>query len=72
MKINGENSTALVFGGFGFKERQMGKHSSLYSQFGFNVVPVLPSYEMMNSKRAYIILWQWKLKALQCIFAACW
>ena len=41
--INGRNSTALVFGGFGFRERQMVKHASLYGQFDFNVVPVLSS-----------------------------
>ena len=49
VKINGENSTALVFGGFGFKERQMGKHASLYSQFGFNVVPVLSSVKQLTT-----------------------
>ena len=41
--INGKNSTALVLGGFGFSERHMSKHSTLYGQFGFDLVPVLSS-----------------------------
>ena len=40
-RINGKNSTALVLGGFGFRERQMAKHAALYGQYNFNVVPVL-------------------------------
>ena len=49
VEIKGQNATALVFGGFGFKERQMGKHASLYSQFGFNVVPVLSSVKQLTT-----------------------
>lgn len=48
-KIKGENATALVFGGFGFKERQMGKHASLYSQFGFKVLPVLSTVKQLTT-----------------------
>ena len=47
--INGKNSTALVLGGFGFRERQMSKHSTLYGQFGFDVVPVLSSVKELTT-----------------------
>ena len=47
--IKGNNCTALVFGGFGFKERQMTKHASLYGQFDFNVVPVLSSVKELST-----------------------
>ena len=48
-KISGKNSTALVFGGFGFKDRQMNKHSSLYGQFDFNVLPVLSTVKQLTT-----------------------
>ena len=47
--IDGSNATAVVLGGFGFKERQMAKHASLYSQFNFNVVPVLSSVKQLTT-----------------------
>ena len=47
--INGKNSTALVLGGFGFRERQMIKHASLYDQYHFNVLPVLSSVKELTT-----------------------
>jgi len=46
--INGKNSTAVVLGGFGFKNRHINKYSSLYNQFDFNVLPVLSSIKEMT------------------------
>ena len=48
-RINGENCTALVLGGFGFKERQMQKHATLYEKFDFNVVPILSSVRELTT-----------------------
>ena len=48
--IDGSNATAVIFGGFGFKERQMSKHSSLYSRFNFNVVPILSSVKQLTTR----------------------
>lgn len=36
-----EHSTAVVFGGFGFTQRQISKHEAIYREHGFNVLPVL-------------------------------
>ena len=43
LSIDGRNSTAVVFGGLGFKERQIMKHGSLYSQHDFEVMPIASS-----------------------------
>ena len=40
-QINGNNKTAVLLGGFGFTERAMAKHSALYEEHGFSVIPVL-------------------------------
>ena len=47
--IDGRNATAVVFGGFGFRERQMTKHSSLYAKFNFNIVPILSSVKELTT-----------------------
>jgi hypothetical protein len=46
--INGKNSTAVVMGGFGFKHRHINKYSPLYTQFDFNVLPVISSIKQMT------------------------
>ena len=43
-----QHCTAVFFGGFGFKERQMQKHASLYKKFNFNVVPISSSVKQMT------------------------
>jgi hypothetical protein len=56
--INGKNSTAVVMGGLGSKHRHINKYSALYTQFDFNVLPVIssikqithPSIGMMHGK----------------------
>jgi hypothetical protein len=40
-EINGDGKTAVLFGGFGFTKRAMAKHAALYSEHGFDVVPIL-------------------------------
>ena len=50
-RINGKNCTAVIFGGFGFKERHIQKHASLYKEFDFNVVPILSSIRQMTRPR---------------------
>ena len=47
-KINGKNSTALVLGGFGFKEKHINRYSSLYTEFDFNVLPILSSVKELT------------------------
>ena len=44
-------SLAVVFGGFGFTERQIAKHESLYREHGFDVEPVLSSVAQMITPR---------------------
>ena len=39
--ICGDGSLALVFGGFGFTERQLRKHEAIYREHGFECLPVL-------------------------------
>ena len=51
--ISGEGSLAVVFGGFGFTNRQLSKHEALYTQHGFEVVPVLyPITQMISPEKA--------------------
>ena len=52
-RISGKSCTAVVFGGFGFKQRQMQKHESLYKEFDFNVVPIFSSVKQMT--RPYLM-----------------
>jgi hypothetical protein len=47
--INGKNSTAIVLGGFGFTERALYKHTSLYNQYGFDVIPCLSSIKSLST-----------------------
>jgi hypothetical protein len=49
--VNGDGATAVVFGGFGFKEKQMKKHSDLYEQHNFNVLPVLSSVKQLTTPK---------------------
>ena len=41
--IRADGSLAVVFGGFGFNERQLRRHVELYSEHGFEVMPVISS-----------------------------
>ena len=49
--LNGEGSLAVVFGGFGFTERQLRKHEALYDEHGFKVMPVLSSIPQLISPK---------------------
>jgi len=42
-KLSGDGSLAVVFGGFGFTERVLRRHESLYEEHGFEVMPILSS-----------------------------
>lgn len=46
-RISGEGALALVFAGFGFNQRQLSKHTSLYEDYGFEVIPVMKSITHM-------------------------
>ena len=48
-QINGNNKTAVILGGFGFTERAMAKHAALYSEHGFDVVPVLSTIKELTT-----------------------
>ena len=39
----------MIFGGFGFGEREMAKHAALYDQHGFAVLPVLSSVMQLTT-----------------------
>ena len=41
--VDGRNATAVVLGGIGMRERQLRRHSELYSKYNFNVMPVMSS-----------------------------
>eukprot|EP00051_Salpingoeca_urceolata_P032547 m.16255 g.16255 ORF g.16255 m.16255 type:complete len:368 (+) comp5196_c0_seq1:243-1346(+) len=41
--IDGSGSLAVIFGGFGFKEKQMKKHQELYELHGFDTMPMFSS-----------------------------
>ena len=47
--IDGTNATAVVFGGLGFRERQLKKYSSMYGNFKFNTVPVLSTVKELTT-----------------------
>jgi hypothetical protein len=44
-------SLAVVFGGFGFTQRQLSKHEQLYGEHGFDVMPVLSSIPQLISPK---------------------
>ena len=46
-----EGSLAVVFGGFGFTERQLAKHEALYREVGFDVLPVLSRIPQLISPK---------------------
>jgi len=41
LRICGQHATAVVFGGFGFSERQIAKHAAIYEQHEFTVLPIV-------------------------------
>ena len=47
--ISGACSTAVVFGGFGFRSRQMKKHAALYEQYDFDVVDILSTVKELTT-----------------------
>jgi hypothetical protein len=47
--IDGTGSTAVVMGGFRFTERQLLRHSALYTDYGFNIRPVLSDVKQLCS-----------------------
>ena len=53
--VSGKNATAVIFGGFGFGEKQMLKYSSLYDNYNFKVCPVLMNVKEMTTPA---VLWK--------------
>ena len=49
--INGKKSNAIVFGGFGFKEKHIEKHCLLYRKFDFSVLPVLSTIKELTTPK---------------------
>jgi len=48
-QIDAQGANAVVFGGFGFGNRQMKKHEALYTEHGFSTTPVLSTVTQLSS-----------------------
>jgi hypothetical protein len=51
LSVSGAGSRALIFGGFGFTQRQLSKHESIYKDHGFECIPVLSSIQQLISPK---------------------
>ena len=47
-KISGDGALSVVFGGFGFTQRQIVKHEAIYREHGFECLPVLSSIPQLH------------------------
>jgi len=47
--VDGSGKTAVVFGGFGFQEKQMAKHAALYDAHGFDVITSMGSIKDLTT-----------------------
>ena len=45
--VSGVGSRAVIFGGFGFTQRQLRKHEEIYREHGFECTPVLSSIQQL-------------------------
>lgn len=50
-KISGDGALSVVFGGFGFTQRQIVKHEAIYREHGFECLPVLSSIPQLISPK---------------------
>jgi len=66
-RIDGKNCTAIVFGGFGFKERQMQKHTALYERFNFKIVPIFSTVKQLTKPSIGETRCRMLAEDLQCI-----